>query len=154
MPIPIFQNPILRNDASLESLGSVLYQEQNCLLRVIAQASIGLKRLRGIIKSYLVLLLIVVIIICLKCALTHKFCDMVISLQFAQIIIPLTNVLSSAKLDTFEQRRLAALRSHDFKLINRSETTNWDAVSLPRRPQETIFLEERDACPYWMSKMF
>ena len=56
------------------------------------------------------------------------------SLQYTLIIIPLTYVLTTAKLDATSQRWIAALANYNFSLHYKSGKTNIEADALSRIP--------------------
>lgn len=73
----------------------------------------------------------------LKWAVTKKFQDYLYGKKFAVITDnnPLTDVLTSAKLDATGHRWVAALAAFDFEIHYRSGRNNTDADSLSRLPE-------------------
>lgn len=73
----------------------------------------------------------------LKWAVTEKFQDYLYGKKFAVITDnnPLTDVLTSAKLDATGHRWVAALAAFDFEIHYRSGRNNTDADSLSRLPE-------------------
>ena len=115
-------------DASLEGLGSVLYQEQDGRDRVIAYAS---RRLSKAEKNYPVHKQE---FLALKWAVTEKFADYLIGSSFTAFTDnnPLTYVLGSAKLDATGHRWVAQLANFNFDIKYRCGKANIDADPLSR----------------------
>lgn len=105
-------------------MGTVLYQNQGGIDRVIAYASRGLRsRERNYSAQKLEYL-------CLKWALYDKFNDYLFGNTFEVFTDnnPLTNVTTTAK--------LASLSNYNFKLNYKTGNSNRDADGLSRRPAE------------------
>ena len=126
----------VHTDASRDSLGAFLYQEQNGVEKVIAYANRGLCNSKRNYPAHKLKFL------CFKWALMDKFHDFLYGKHFEVYTDnnPLTYVLTSAKLDATGHRWLAALGSYDFSLKYKSGTSNGDADGLSRRPQDNIEL--------------
>ena len=136
---PILAHPdyslpfVVHTDASQDGLGSVLYQEQKGILRVIAYASRTLspaKRNYHLHSGKLEFL-------ALKWAVTEQFRDY---LYYAPNFVvytdnnPLTFVLSTAKLNATGLRWVGKLADFNFEIRYRPGTLNTDADSLSRFP--------------------
>ena len=120
----------LHCDASGTGLGSVLYQEQDGLKRVIAYASRGLSKSESNYPAHKLEFL------ALKWAVTEKFHDYLFGHQFTVFTDnnPLTYVLTSARLDATGHRWLAALSAYNFDIKYRAGVNNADADGLSRLP--------------------
>ena len=127
----------VHTDASSRGLGEVLYQKQECTLRVIAYASRGLS---GSERNYPAHKLEY---LALKWAVTNKFTDYLYGRKFTVVTDnnPLTYVLTTAKLDATGHRWLAALSAYDFNIIYRPGIHNGDADALSRLPSQDNFIE-------------
>lgn len=122
---------IVHTDASLQGLGSILYQVQDGKPRVIAYASRGLSSSE---KKYSVHKLE---FLCLKWAVTEKFFDFLYGNNFEVRTDnnPLTYVLSTAKLDAAGHRWISELANLKFSISYRPGICNKDADGLSRKPQ-------------------
>jgi hypothetical protein len=102
----------LHTDASGDSLGAVLYHEQNGAKGVISYASRGLNKA---VKNYPPHKRD---FLALKWAICHKFKDDLYDQQFTILTDnkPVTYVLTTAKLDATRHRWLAALTSFNFDI--------------------------------------
>ena len=120
----------LHCDASGAGLGSVLYQEQEGVKRVIAYASRGLSRSESNYPAHKLEFL------ALKWAVTEKFNDYLYGHNFTVYTDnnPLTYVLTSARLDATGHRWLAALSAYNFEIKYRPGVSNADADGLSRLP--------------------
>ena len=124
---------IVHTDASQDGLGSVLYQEQNGLLRVIAYASIILTSAENNYHLHSGKLEF----LALKWAVTEQFRDY---LYYAPNFVvytdnnPLTYVLSTAKLNATGLRWVGELADFNFEIRYRPGKLNTDADSLSRFP--------------------
>ena len=134
---------IVHTDASQDGLGSVLYREQNGLLRVIAYAS---RTLTPAEKNYY-LHSGKLEFPALKWAVTEQFRDY---LYYAPNFVvymdnnPLTYVLSRAKLNVTGLRWVGELADFNFEIRYRPGKLNTDADSLLRFPGD--FKEYMDSC--------
>ena len=134
---------IVHTDASQDGLGSVLYREQNGLLRVIAYAS---RTLTPAEKNYY-LHSGKLEFPALKWAVTEQFRDY---LYYAPNFVvytdnnPLTYVLSKAKLNATGLRWVGELADFNFEIRYRPGKLNTDADSLLRFPGD--FKEYMDSC--------
>ena len=120
----------LHTDASGDSLGAVLYQEQNGAKRVISYASRGLNKAEKNYPPHKREFL------ALKWAICDKFKDYLYGQQFTVLTDnnPVTYVLTTAKLDATGHRWLAALASFNFDIKYRAGRNNADADALSRLP--------------------
>uniref|UniRef100_A0A8C5QJQ2 Gypsy retrotransposon integrase-like protein 1 n=1 Tax=Leptobrachium leishanense TaxID=445787 RepID=A0A8C5QJQ2_9ANUR len=123
----------LHVDASRETLGGVLYQEYDGLLRPVAYVSRSLTPSEKNYPTHKLEFL------ALKWAVVDKLKDY---LYGAEFVIktdnnPLTYILTTAKLDTTGHRWLAALSGFRFSLKYRPGVNNRDADALSRRPYTT-----------------
>ena len=102
----------LHTDASAMALGAVLYQEKDGLKRVIGYASRALGKAERNYPAHKLQFL------ALKWAVTDKFKDYLYGAKFVVYTDnnPLTDVLSTAKLDATGHRWLAALGAFDFSI--------------------------------------
>lgn len=128
-----FSKPFIVNiDASTEGLGSVLYQEQDGIERVICYASRGLRPSERNYPAHKLEYL------CLKWAITDKFHDYLYGNFFVVRTDnnPLTYISTSAKLDATGHRWLAALANYNFHIVYRSGKSNADADGLSRIPRD------------------
>ncbi|KAK3086720.1 hypothetical protein FSP39_022469 [Pinctada imbricata] len=128
---PDFNLPFeLHCDASMSSLGAVLYQTQDGVQRVIAYASRSLTKSE---RNYPVHKLE---FLAMKWAITDKFYDFLYGNKFAVFTDnnPLTYVLTTAKLDATGQRWIAALAPFNFSITYRNGRKNIDADALSRIP--------------------
>ena len=125
-----FNKPfILHTDASAESLGACLYQQQDDNTeRPIAFASRGLSPSERNYPAYKLEFL------SLKWAVTDKFHDYLYGVPF-QVITdnnPLTYIFTTAKLDATSQRWVSVLSNYQFSIEYRSGKLNQDADGLSR----------------------
>ena len=125
-----FNKPfILHTDASAESLGACLYQQQDDNTeRPIAFASRGLSPSERNYPAYKLEFL------SLKWAVTDKFHDYLYGVPF-QVITdnnPLTYIFTTAKLDATSQRWVSALSNYQFSIEYRSGKLNQVADGLSR----------------------
>ena len=104
---------ILHTDASGDGLGAVLYQVQEGKQRVIAYASWSLTKSERNYPVYKLEFL------ALKWAITDKFLEYLYGSHFQVYTdnIPLTYVLTMAKLDGTGHRWIAALSNHTLSII-------------------------------------
>ena len=118
----------VHTDASLDSLGAVLYQCREGKDRVIAYASRGLSQSERNYPAHKLEFL------ALKWAVTDKFHDYLYGNSFTVKTDnnPLTYVLTSAKLDATGHRWVANLSEYNFDIIYRSGPSNRDADALSR----------------------
>ena len=125
-----FNKPfILHTDASAESLGACLYQQQyDNTERPIAFASRGLSPSERNYPAYKLEFL------SLKWAVTDKFHDYLYGVPFHVITDnnPLTYIFTTAKLDATSQRWVSALSNYQFSIEYRSGKLNQDADGLSR----------------------
>ena len=125
-----FNKPfILHTDASAESLGACLYQEQDDNTeRPIAFASRGLSQSERNYPAHKLEFL------SLKWAVTDKFHDYLYGVPFHVITDnnPLTYIFTTAKLDATSQRWVYALSNYQFSIEYRSGKLNQDADGLSR----------------------
>lgn len=120
----------LHTDASGDSLGAALYQEQNGSKRVISYASRGLSKAEKNYPPHKREFL------ALKWAICDKFKDYLYGQQFTVLTDnnPVTYVLTTAKLDATGHRWLASLASFHFDIKYRAGRHNADADALSRLP--------------------
>lgn len=113
-----------------DSLGAVLYQEQNGSKRVISYASRGLSKAEKNYPPHKREFL------ALKWAICDKFKDYLYGQQFTVLTDnnPVTYVLTTAKLDATGHRWLASLASFHFDIKYRAGRHNADADALSRLP--------------------
>ena len=126
-----YQKPFeLHCDASGAGLGSVLYQEQDGLKRVIAYASRGLSRAEMNYPAHKLEFL------ALKWSVSEKFHDYLFGHEFTVYTDnnPLTYVLTSARLDATGHRWLAALAAYNFDIVYKPGASNSDADGMSRLP--------------------
>ena len=125
-----FNKPfILHTDASAESLGACLYQQQDDNTeRPVAFASRGLSPSERNYPAYKLEFL------SLKWAVTDKFHDYLYGVPFHVITDnnPLTYIFTTAKLDATSQRWVSALSNYQFSIEYRSGKLNQDADGLSR----------------------
>ena len=125
-----FNKPfILHTDASAESLGACLYQQQDDNTeRPVAFASRGLSPSERNYPAYKLEFL------SLKWAVTDKFHDYLYGVPFHMITDnnPLTYIFTTAKLDATSQRWVSALSNYQFSIEYRSGKLNQDADGLSR----------------------
>ena len=125
-----FNKPfILHTDASAESLGACLYQQQDDNTeRPVAFASRGLSPPERNYPAYKLEFL------SLKWAVTDKFHDYLYGVPFHVITDnnPLTYIFTTAKLDATSQRWVSALSNYQFSIEYRSGKLNQDADGLSR----------------------
>ena len=120
---------ILHTDSSLEGLGTVLYQIQNGVKRVIAYAY------RSLSKSEMNYPVHKLEFLALKWAVTDKFHDYLYGGNTFEVYTdnnPLIYVLSTTKLDACSHRWVARLANYNFNIHYRSGITNVDADALSR----------------------
>ena len=118
----------LHMDASLLSLGAVLYQEQDGVEKVVSYASWSLSKSES---KYPVHKLEFV---CLKWAITDQYHEYLYGNIFNVYTDynPLTYVLSTAKLDTMGHRWIAGLANCNFCIQFKTGKSNVEADTLPR----------------------
>ena len=123
---------VLNTDASGQGLGSVLYQQQDDQLKVIAYASRGLRNNERNYPAHKLEFL------ALKWAVCDKFHDYLYgnSVTVQTDNNPLTYAFSTAKLDALSHRWLAALTNYDLTIKYRSGKENTDADILSRLPEK------------------
>ena len=121
----------LHTDASGTALGSVLYQEQDGVKKVISYASRGLTKSEKRYPPHKLEFL------ALKWAVCDKYKDYLYGSNFSVLTDnnPMTYVLTSAKLDATGHRWLAALAAFNFTIQYRPGKKNGDADGLSRIPQ-------------------
>ncbi|KAK7106579.1 hypothetical protein V1264_017813 [Littorina saxatilis] len=119
----------LHTDASLTSLGAVLYQEFDGQMRVIAYASRGLNKSEQNYPAHKREFL------ALKWAMGEKFRDYLFGAKVTVVTDnnPLCYVLKNAKLDATCHRWLASLSLFDFDLRYKRGVTHVEADRLSRR---------------------
>ena len=119
---------ILHTDASSEELGALLYQYQDNQRRVIAYASRSLSPSERNYPTHKLEFL------ALKWATTDKFHEYLYGAEF-QVFTdnnPLTNILTTAKLDATGHRWVAALSNYTFSISYKPGRNNTDADALSR----------------------
>ena len=130
---PDYQKPFeLHTDASMSSIGAVLYQQQGDVKRVIAYAS------RSLSKSEQKYPVHKLEFLALKWSVCEKFHDYLLGCTFKAVTDnnPLTYVLTSAKLDATSQRWIAALANYDFTINYRPGSKLADADGMSRIPPD------------------
>ena len=118
---------ILHTYSSLEGIGAVLYQVQSGVKRVIAYAS------RSVNKTEMNYPVHKLEFLALKWAITDKFHHYLYGGNTFDVYTdnnPLTNVLSTAKLDGCSHRWVARLANYSFNIHYRSGITNVNADAL------------------------
>lgn len=146
-PVLAFADPeqpyILHVDASLQGIGSVLYQEYTNGLRPVAFAS---RKLSQSEKNYPIHQLE---FLSLKWAVVDKFHDYLYGARFTVRTDnnPLTYVLTTAKLNAVGHRWLAALSTYDFDVQYRPGKHNIDADLLSRNFPEGDDTTEWETIP-------
>lgn len=141
-PVLAFANPkipyVLHTDASSNGLGAALYQEQEGKMRVVAYASRGLTPSESRYPAHKLEFL------ALKWSIVEKFHDYLYGNTFTVVTDnnPLTNVLTSAKLDAASHRWLAALSTFDFQIRYRAGKANQDADGLSRRTHHQLAADQ------------
>ena len=131
---PDYTKPFeLHTDASMSSIGAVLYQQQGEVKRVIAYAS------RSLSKSEQKYPVHKLEFLALKWAVSEKFHDYLLGCTFTAITDnnPLTYVLTSAKLDAASQRWVAALANYSFTIKYRPGSRCADADGMSRIPADS-----------------
>ena len=124
-------NPFfLHTDASLMSIGAVLYQQFDGEMKVIAYASRGLNRSEQNYPAHKREFL------ALKWAMSDKFRDYLLGSKVTVVTDnnPLCYILKNAKLDATCHHWLASLSLFDFELRYNKGSMHTDADALSRRP--------------------
>jgi hypothetical protein len=119
----------LHTDASMLELGAVQYQEQDNRKGVTAYASRGLSKSENYPVHKLEFL-------DLKWAVTEEYHDYLYGNTFTVLTDnnSLTYVLTSAKLDAYGHRWIAAVAIYNFSIMYRPGSSNADADGLSRLP--------------------
>ena len=120
---------VLHTDSSSEGLGAVLYQKQEDKLRVIAYASRSVSKSESNYPAHKLEFL------ALKWAVCEKFHEYFYGSKPFEVYTdnnPLTNVLTSAKLDACGQRWVAKLANYNFTIKYRCGQSNVEADALSR----------------------
>ena len=117
----------LHTDASIISLGAVLYQEQDGVENVISYTS-QLSKLESNYPIHKLKFL------CLKWAITDQFHEYLYGNTFGVYTNnnPLIYVLSTAKLDVMGHRWIAGLANYNFHIHYKSGKSNVEADALSR----------------------
>ena len=127
---PNYQLPFsLHTDSSTDGLGAVLYQKQDGKQRVIAYASRSVSKAESNYPAHKLEFL------ALKWAVCEKFHEYLYGSKPFEVFtdnIPLTYVLTSAKLDACGQRWVAKLASYNFSIKYRCGVSNTEADVLSR----------------------
>ena len=127
---PDYQLPFtLHTDSSTDGLGAVLYQKQDGKLRVIAYASRSVSKAEANYPAHKLEFL------ALKWAVCEKFHEYFYGSKPFEVFTdnnPLTNVLTSAKLDACGRRWVAKLANYNFSIKYRCGVSNTEADALSR----------------------
>ena len=120
----------LHTDAYMLGLEAVLYQEQDNQKQVMVYANRGLSKSK---KNYPVHKLE---FLALKWAVTEEYHDYLYGNTFTVLTDnnSLTYVLTSAKLDAYGHRWIAAVAIYNFSIMYRPGSSNADADGLSRLP--------------------
>ena len=124
-----FKKPFrLHTDASIPSLGAVLYQEQDGVEKVISYSSLSLS------KSELKYAIHILECLCLKWAITDQFHEYLYGNIFDVYTDnnPLIYVLSTAKLDAMGHRWITGLDNYNIHIHYKSGKSNVEADTLSR----------------------
>ena len=139
---PDYQLPfVLHTDSSSEGLGAVLYQRQEGKLRVIAYASRSVSKSESHYKSHKLEFL------ASKWAVCEKFHEYLYGSKSFEVYTdnnPLTNVLTSAKLDACGQRWVAKLANYNFTIKYKCGLSNVEADVLSRISWPEVLADSED----------
>ena len=135
LAFPNFELPFeLHIDACSTGVGAILYNIQDRQKKVIAYASRSLSKSERNYSAYKLEFL------ALKWAVTEKFNDYLTGTHFTVLTDnnPLTQILTSARLDATGQRWASALGHYTFDIIYRPGVKNLDTDGMSRYPHKKL----------------